>query len=103
MIRKQKQKEDQAAASPETVQPSSVPTPVKVLFRSTPSSPGSSPPSPSSSSTLPSYTPTTTTTPSTPVVPVIPVAPVFPLITINMANRYTPLQLPANPGAIPQD
>jgi hypothetical protein len=35
--------------------------------------------------------------------PVVPFIPVVPLIPVNMANRYAPLQLPANPGAMPQD
>ena len=29
--------------------------------------------------------------------------PVVPLFPANMANRYAPLQLPTNPGAMPQD
>ena len=36
-------------------------------------------------------------------VPVTPVIPVVPLVLANMANRYAPLQLPANAGALPQD
>ena len=100
IVRKQKQKDYQTADSPETVQPIVVPTPVKVLFRSTPSSPDSSPPSPNSSTTPLSHIPTTSTTPSSPVVPVIPLALGVPLIPIIMA-RYAPLQLPTNPRTMP--
>ena len=97
IIRKQKQKEDPIAASPEIVQPSCVPTPVKVLFRSTPTSPCSSSTSPNTVSTPPFTTHTTAST------PIILVTPVVPLIPVNMANRYAPLQLPTNPEAMPQD
>lgn len=34
---------------------------------------------------------------------VVPVLPAVTFIPVNMANRYAPLQLAANPGAIPQD
>ena len=42
-------------------------------------------------------------TPVIPVTPVIPLIPVVPLIPANMANRYAPLQLPANSRALPQE
>ena len=99
--------------SPETAQPSAVPTPVKVLFRSTPVSPSSSSTSHSPPSTPPfvAHTPIANTTvvivvPVNPVIPVVPVVlfiPVVPVIPANMANRYAPLQLPSNPTALPQD
>ena len=89
--------------SPETAYPSSIPTPVKVLFRSTPVSPNSSSTSHSTPSTPPFTAHTTTTTIAIPVIPVIPIILVVPLIPANMANRYAPLQLPANPGALPQE
>ena len=93
--------------SPETAYPSSVPTPVKFLFRSTPVSPCSSSTSQSTPSTPPFVANTTAT--AVPVIPIIPVVlivpfiPIVPLIPANMANRYAPLQLPANPGALPQE
>jgi len=37
------------------------------------------------------------------VIAAVPFIPVIPYIHANMANRYAPLQLPANPGAMPQD
>ena len=92
--------------------PSLIPTPCKFLFRSTPSSPSSpstsqSPPLTSSST---AHTPLTSfplaTHPINPVIPVIPVVPfvpINPLNPINMANRYAPLQIPANAAALPQD
>jgi len=95
-LSKQKQ-EEFTASSPETVQPSSLPTPVKVLFHSTPTSPCSSSTSPSTVS-APLFTTHTTT--ATPIIPIIPVAPFIP---VNMANKYAPLHLPTNPGAMPQD
>ena len=42
-------------------------------------------------------------TPVIPTVPIIPAAPVNPLNPVNMANRYAPLQIPANAAALPQD
>jgi len=89
--------------SPEATHPSCVPTPVKVLFHSTPFSPDSSSTSHSTPSTPPFTAHTTTTTTVVPVTPIIPVVPVVPLIPANMANRYVPLQLPVNPGALPQE
>jgi len=101
--------------SAETDHPNYIPTPVKVLFRSTPASPCSSSTSHSSPSTPPFTAHTTTNTtvvstvPVTPVIPVVPVVPVIPFIPVvpviltNMANRYAPLQLPANVVALPQD
>lgn len=68
------------------------------------------PTSPSSSSTSQGTFSTPPFTPHTPpittvvtVVPVVPFPLVVPLIPVNMANRYAPLQLPGNPGAMPQD
>ena len=89
--------------SPEATHPSCVPTPVKVLFRSTPVSLDSSSTSHSTPSTPPFTAHTTTTATVVPVTPVIPVVQVVPLIPANMANRYVPLQFPANPGALPQE
>lgn len=44
------------------------------------------------------------TPPSTPLITVaIPVLPVVPLFPANMENRYAPLKLPTNPGAMPHD
>lgn len=42
-------------------------------------------------------------TPIIPIVAVVPFIPVFPVVPVNMANRYAPLQLPANSIALPQD
>ena len=84
ILRKQEQREDFADNSPETVHPSSVPTPVKVLFRSAPASPGSSSTSQSTPFTPPITAHTTT------FVTAVPVVPVVPLIPVNMANRYAP-------------
>ena len=106
ILRNQEQRQDFADLSPEAAPLSCVPTPVKVLFRSTPTSPYSS----STSQSTPSIPPftahtakTTTAVPVTSVIPVVPVIPVIPLIPANMANRYAPLQFPANPGALPQE
>lgn len=38
-----------------------------------------------------------------PVVPAVSFLPVIPFIYVNMANRYAPLQLLGNPGAMPQN
>ena len=57
-----------------------------------------SPSSPSTPQTTLSTPPSTTHIPI-----VIPTPPVVTSISAIMANRYTPLHLPANPGAIPQD
>lgn len=107
ILRKQEQREDFADNTPEIDHPSRVPTPVKVLFRSTPISRCSSSTSQSTPSTPPFTAHTTTTTAAVTVVlvtPVIPVViPVVPLVLVNMANRYAPLQLPANAGTLPQD
>ena len=54
--------------------------------------------SPSSPSATPSTPPSTTHIPI-----VIPTPPVVTSISATMANRYTPLHLPTNPGAMPQD
>ena len=89
--------------SPETVYPNPVPTPIKVLFRSTPDSPSSpstsqSPPfTPSSTAHIPLTNTLVSAIPITPVVPIVPVVlfiPVNPINPANMANRYAPLQLP---------
>ena len=42
-------------------------------------------------------------TPVVPNVPIIPATPVNPLNPVNMANKYAPLQIPANAAALPQD
>jgi len=88
-------KEDIVDSSPETVQS-------KVLFRSSPTSHSSSSTPPSTFSTPP-FTAHTPITIIITVVRVVPFPLVVPLIPINMDNRYAPLQLPANPGAMPQD
>jgi len=57
-------------------------------------------------SITPSVISTVPVTPVTPVIPVIPAVPIIPVVLIipaNMANRYAPLQLPSNAGALPQD
>jgi len=63
--------------------------------------------SPSSSSTPHSILPTPSSSAhistTVPVVPAILFLPVVPFISVNMANRYAPLQLLGNPGAMPQD
>ena len=91
---KQKQK-DCTTPSLENVQPSCIPTPVKVLFRSNPTSPSSSSTPPSTGSTPSSTSHTATTTPTILVIRVVPFVPA------TMANRYAHLQLPANPRAMP--
>ena len=54
------------------------------------------------SQSSPSATPSTP--PSTTHIPiVIPTPPVVTSISATMANWYTPLHLPANPGAMPKD
>jgi len=102
IVRQQKQKDCLTPVSPEIVQPIIVPTPVKVLIRSTPNSSGSSPPSPSISSTPQPHIHTPLVTPSSLVIPIVPLTLGVPLIAVIMA-RYAPLQLPANPGAMPQE
>ena len=98
--------------SPETVYLNPVLTPIKVLFRSTPGSPSSpstsqSPPfTPSSTAHIPLTNTLVSTIPIThvvPIVPVVPFIPVNPINPTNMANRYVPLQLPANATALPHD
>ena len=102
ILRKQEEQEQFADSSPETVQQNYIPTPVKPSVH-----PHTAPSSPSSSSTSQN---TFSTPPSTaqisivvPAVPAVPFLPVVPFILVNMANRYAPLQLPRNPGAMPQD
>ena len=97
-LRKQELIKDIANSSPEAVQQSYIPTPAKVSFHP------HTIVSPSSSSTSQSTFSTPQSTAHTPIIPTVPViqfVPVVPLIPVNMANRYAPLQLPANPGAMP--
>ena len=99
-LRNQKEPEQSPQSSPEAVQQSFIPTLAKpsVHLHTTHSSPSAS----STSQNLLS-TPNTQTAIVVPVVPPVPFLPVVPLIPVNMANRYAPLQLPANPGTMPQD
>lgn len=102
ILRKQEEKEDIVDSSPETIQRSYIPTPAKVSFHPhiAPTSPTSSSTSQSTFSTPPS---TTHISSSIPTFPAVPFLPTIPFIPVNIANRYAPLQLPRNPGAIPQD
>ena len=66
--------------------------------------------SPPPTSSSPTHTPLTNTlNPSIPITPVVPIVPFIPVVLVNpqnlvnMAMRYAPLQLPANPVALPQD
>ena len=59
--------------------------------------------SPSSSSNSQTVFPTPPVTTHIHPIPFPPLVPFVPIIPPNMANRYAPLQLPANPGAMPQD
>lgn len=90
----QKEPEQSPESSPEAVQHTFIPTPSKPTFHlhTTHSSPSSS----STSQNILS-------TPNTQTTRVVLVVPVVPHIPPNMANRYAPLQLPNNPGAMPQD
>ena len=112
IIRNQLGQETLAALTPETTYPNPILTPIKALFRSTPDSPSSSstprsPPfTPPSTAHIPLTGTLTSTIPITPVVPIVPVIPFIPVNPTNptnMANRYAPLQLPANAAALPQD
>jgi len=102
ILRKQEEKEDFTDSSLEAIPQSYIPTPAKISFHphtTAPTSPSSSSTSQSTFSTPPS----TAHTPIIPTVPVVPFVPALPFIPINMANRYAPLQLPTNPGAMPLD
>ena len=101
-LRKQLEKETLSDPSPETGFQGNIPTPAKVSFHPHLSAPHS----PSSSSTPQgtfSTPPSTTHTPLIPFPPLVTAIPVVFAVPPNMANRYAPLQLPANPGAMPQD
>lgn len=104
ILRKQEQIEDFTDPSPEIIPQSYIPTRAKISFHphtTAPTSPTSSSTSQSTFSTPPftAHTPVITTI--IPAVLVIPFIPVVPLIPVNMANRYAPLQLPANLGVMP--
>ena len=112
LIRNQQKQDNLADLSPETVHPNPISTPIKVIFRSTPNSPisPSTSQSPPPTSSSPIHIPLTNTlnpsipfTPVVPTVPFVPVALVNPQNLVNMAMRYAPLQLPANPVALPRD
>ena len=102
ILRKQEEQELLVDSSPQEVQQSYIPTPTKpsVCPHIAPSSPSSSSTSQSTFSTPPSTTHIYTTVT---VVSAIPFLPVVPFVPVNMENRYAPLLLPANPGAMPQD
>jgi len=99
---KQEAQESSAGLDLEIVQQNYIPTPAKASACPyiTTASPSSSSTFRSTFSTTPSTTHTST---SLPAVPAVPFLPVVPFIPVNMANRYAPLQLPGNPGAMPQD
>jgi len=100
-LRKKDRNEDFAVSSPKTVPQIYIPTPIKASFHPhTIVSPSSSSTSQSTSSTPPFTAHTPITTVIT-VVLGVSFFPTVPLIPINMANRYAPLQLPANLGAMP--
>jgi len=102
ILRKQEEQQDFADSSPETVQQNFIPTPAKASVR--PYIATASPTSSSTSQSTFSIPPSTTHISATiPAVPVAPFLPVVPFIPTNMENRYAPLQLPGNPGAMPQD
>ena len=103
-IRKQ-ERQDQPAVLTSVIDFPNLSTPLKVLFRSIPSSPSSqstsqsSPPPSSSTAHIPLNHTLGSASPVTPGVPTIPIIPATPINTPNppnMANRYAPLQLPAN-------
>jgi len=101
ILKKHEAKETFLDSSFEADLQSNIPTPAKVSLH--PHITVSH--SPSSSSTPQgtySTPPSTTHTPFIPFPPLVPFVPVVPVIPPNMANRYAPLQLPANPGAMPQ-
>ena len=102
ILRKQEEEEHFTDSSPETVPQSYIPTPAKISLHPHTTAP-TSPSSSSTSQTTFSTPPSTSHTTIIPVVPVVPFIPAVPLILVNMANRYAPLQLLANPGAMPQD
>lgn len=101
-LRNQETQENFADLNLETVQQNYLQTPAKASVR-----PHIIVASPSSSSTSQGIfsTPPSTAHISTvvPVVPVVLLLPAVPFIPVNMANRYAPLQLPGNPGAMPQN
>ena len=100
ILRKQERKKDIVVSSSQSIQQNYIPTPAKVSFHPRiVVSPSSSSTSQSTFSTPPFTTHTTII----PVVSVVPFVPAMPFIPVNIANRYAPLQLPTNPGAMPQD
>ena len=100
-LRKQEGEEPFSDSSPEAGFQSNIPTPAKISFH--PLTTASQSPSSSSTSQSAFSTPFSADTTLIPVAPRVLFVPVVLVIPVNMANRYAPLQLPANPGAIPQD
>ena len=99
-LKKQEGKEDIVDSSPEAIPQGYIPTPSKISLHTKQTSPSSSSTSQSTFSTPPSTAHIST---PVPVVSTTPFLPVVPFIPTNMANRYAPLQVPGNPGAMPQD